>query len=71
MKWAGLEMPKCVTVHQRVNRVKRLGVTMTVPRNKRVLVDHIVYNPDKEEQKDSYYYSLLLLFVPFRKKRAI
>ena len=34
------------------NRVKCLGVTMTVPRNKRVLVDHIVYNPDKE---DSYY----------------
>ena len=60
-----------VCLHEYVsafNRVKRLGVTMTVPRNKRVLVDHIVYNPDKEEQKDSYYYSLLLLFVPFRKE---
>ena len=47
-------------------RVKSMGVTKTVPRNKHILVNHFVYNPAKEEQKDNYYYSLLVLFVPFR-----
>ena len=39
------------------------GGRTTVHRNKYVLPNHIVYNPTKEEQRDSYYYSLLLLFV--------
>ena len=33
--------------------------------------NHIVYNPTKEEQRDSYYYSLLLLFVPFRSESEL
>ena len=28
--------------------------------------NHKLYNPHKENEKESYYYSLLLLFVPFR-----
>ena len=43
----------------------------TVPRNKCVLVHYIVYNPSKEDQKDAYYYSLLLLFVAFRKESKL
>ena len=31
-----------------------------------VLPNHMLYNPNKEDEKESYYYSLLLLFVPFR-----
>ena len=34
--------------------------------NKSVLPNHKLYNPHKENEKESYYYSLLLLFVPFR-----
>ena len=33
---------------------------------KSVLPNHNLYNPNKEYEKESYYYSLLLLFVPFR-----
>ena len=33
---------------------------------KSVLPNHKLYNPNKENEKESYYYSLLLLFVPFR-----
>jgi hypothetical protein len=33
---------------------------------KSVLPNHKLYNPNKEDEKESYYYSLLLLFVPFR-----
>ena len=33
---------------------------------KSVLPNHKLYNPNKEDGKESYYYSLLLLFVPFR-----
>ena len=34
--------------------------------NKSVLPNHQLYNPHKENEKENYYYSLLLLFVPFR-----
>ena len=33
---------------------------------KSVLPNHKLYNPNKEDEKENYYYSLLLLFVPFR-----
>ena len=33
---------------------------------KSVLPNHKLCNPNKEDEKESYYYSLLLLFVPFR-----
>ena len=33
---------------------------------KSVLPNHKLYNPTKEDEKENYYYSLLLLFVPFR-----
>ena len=32
---------------------------------KSVLPNHKLYNPNKEDEKENYYYSLLLLFVPF------
>ena len=63
-----------VCLHEYVaayERKKCSGVMSTVPRNKRVLVDYIVYNPSKEDQKDAYYYSLLLLFVAFRKESEL
>ena len=30
MKWAGLEVPKCVAVHQRVNVIKGMGICTTL-----------------------------------------
>ena len=33
--------------------------------NKSVLPNHKMYNPKKENERESYFYSLLLLFVPF------
>ena len=33
---------------------------------KHVLPNHKIYNPNKEGERENYYYSLLLLFVPFR-----
>ena len=35
-------------------------------RSKPILPNHRVYNPAKENERENYYYSLLLLFVPFR-----
>ena len=34
--------------------------------NNSVLPNHRVFNPSRENERESYYYSLLLLFVPFR-----
>jgi len=34
--------------------------------NKPVLPNHRIYDPHKTEQREDYYYSLLLLFKPFR-----
>ena len=31
-----------------------------------VLPNHKVFNPSRENERENYYYSLLLLFVPFR-----
>ena len=42
------------------------GKTMYRRLNKSILPNHKLYNPHKENEKESYYYSLLLLFVPFR-----
>ena len=39
---------------------------LTKPR----LVNHYAYDPNKESQKEDYYYSLVLLFVPFRDEGA-
>ena len=44
---------------------------LTVPRIKSILINHIVYNSAKEEQREKYYYSLLLLFVPFRNESKL
>ena len=35
------------------------------------LVDHILFDPNKEEEKESYYYSLIVLFVPFRDESSL
>ena len=34
--------------------------------NKPILPNHRIFDPNKEDQREDYYYSLLLLFVPFR-----
>ena len=34
--------------------------------NKPCLPNHKIYDPSKEDQREDYYYTLLLLFVPFR-----
>jgi len=33
--------------------------------NKPCIPNHRLYDPNKEDEQDDYYYSLLLLFVPF------
>ena len=33
---------------------------------KPILPNHKLYNPSKEDEREKYFYSLLLLFVPFR-----
>ena len=38
--------------------------------NKPVLPNHKIYNPNREEEQESYYYSLLL-FVPFRNEEDL
>ena len=43
------------------NRKRRLSRKL----NKSVLPNHKLFNPKKEDEKESYFYSLLLLFVPF------
>ena len=35
-------------------------------RTKPILPNHRVYDPAKENERENYYYSLLLLFIPFR-----
>ena len=39
--------------------------------NKSVLPNHKMYNPNKENERESYFYSLLLLFVPFRNEEDL
>ena len=39
--------------------------------NKSVLPNHRVYNPNKENEKENYFYSLLLLFVSFRNEEDL
>ena len=38
---------------------------------KPVLPNHKIFNPLKEEQRESYYYSLMILFVPFRNEAGL
>ena len=35
------------------------------------MVNHKIFDPSKESQREDYYYSLLLLFVPFRNETSI
>ena len=39
--------------------------------NKTTLPNHRIFNPKKEDEQESYYYSLLLLFVPFRNEAEL
>ena len=38
---------------------------------KPVLPNHNIFNPLKEEERESYYYSLMNLFVPFRNEAGL
>ena len=42
------------------------GKTQYHKLNKSVVPNHKLYNPNKDNEKENFYYSLLLLFVPFR-----
>ena len=46
--------------------IDEYGKTKYRKLNKSVLPNHKLFNPKKEDKKESYFYSLLLLFVPFR-----
>ena len=46
--------------------IDEYGKTKYRKLNKSVLPNHKLFNPKKEDEKESYFYSLLLLFVPFR-----
>ena len=52
--------------HYTYNRVDSSGNTAYRKLEKPYLPNHHLYDPTKENERDSYYYSLLLLFVPFR-----
>ena len=39
--------------------------------NKTTLPNHRIFNSKKEDERESYYYSLLLLFVPFRNEAEL
>ena len=39
--------------------------------NKPCLPNHRLYDPNRENERDDYYYSLLLLFVPFRDEDSL
>ena len=46
---------------------KRKYRKLTKPR----LPNHKLFDPEREDQRDAYYYSLLLLFVPFRDESTL
>ena len=46
---------------------QRVYKRLTKPR----LPNHKIFDPEKETQRDDYYYSLLLLFVPFRDESSL
>ena len=46
--------------------VDKDGNTVYRKLTKPILLNHRVYNPSKEDEREKYFYSLLLLFVPFR-----
>ena len=48
-------------------RGKRVYRKLTKPR----LVNHKLYDPQKEHQREEHFYSLLLLFVPFRNEASL
>ena len=46
---------------------KRVYRKLTKPR----IVNHKLFDPQKEHQREDYFYSLLLLFVPFRSEASL
>ena len=57
-----------VCLYDFVANYVKCGVDKTKYRrlNKSVLPNHRLYSPSKESERENYFYSLLLLFVPFR-----
>ena len=47
------------------------GVPVYKKRSKPYLPNHRLYDPNKEGQREDYFYSLLLLFVPFRSEAEL
>ena len=53
--------------HSKDNQGRRIYRKVTKPR----LVSQKMFDPKKEDQRESYFYSLLLLFVPFRDESSL
>ena len=53
-------------VHRKVAG-KRPYRKLTKPR----LPNHRLFDPEREDQREAYYYSLILIFVPFRDERSL
>ena len=53
--------------HSKDSQGRRIYRKVTKPR----LVSQKMFDPKKEDQRESYFYSLLLLFVPFRDESSL
>ena len=47
------------------------GLPMYRKRSKALLPNHKLYDPNKENEREDYYYSILLLFIPFRDEHRL
>ena len=61
------ELPPCYDSHSKDSQGRRIYRKVTKSR----LVSQKMFDPKKEDQRESYFYSLLLLFVPFRDESSL
>ena len=59
-------LPTTITVVQTLGQERQYR-KLTKPR----LPNHRLFDPEKEDQREGYYYSLILLFVPFRDESSL
>ena len=57
--------------HYKYNGTDKNGERKYRNLTKPVLPNHKIFNPLKEEERESYYYSLMILFVPFRNEAGL
>ena len=51
--------------------IDKIGKVVYRKLNKTILPNHRIYNPSKENERESYFYSLLLLFIPLHKEEDL